>query len=110
MKLKMLILKKLEKLLGIKLSRKTYLRGFINDGLDYLLDFCDKDRRKQIMLTKDDGEANVWYNEQDEDQQWLANKQRIELANQTDNIEKNIKTKKKRESLLLNLMNMFKPN
>ncbi len=42
-------IKKLEKLLGIKSDRNSYVRGFINDGLDYLLDFCDKDRRKQIM-------------------------------------------------------------
>ena len=45
-------IKKLEKLLGIKSDRKTYLRGFIDDGLDYLLDFCNKDRRKQILLTE----------------------------------------------------------
>ncbi len=45
-------IKKLEKLLGIKSDRKTYLRGFIDDGLDYLLDFCDKDRRKKILLTE----------------------------------------------------------
>ncbi len=42
-------IKKLEKLLGIKSDRNSYVRGFINDGLDYLLDFCDQDRRKQIM-------------------------------------------------------------
>lgn len=45
-------IKKLEKLLGIKSNRKTYLRGFIDDGLDYLLDFCDNDRRKEIMRTE----------------------------------------------------------
>ncbi len=45
-------IKKLEKLLKIKSDRKTHLRGFVNDGLDYLLDFCDKDRRKQIMLAE----------------------------------------------------------
>ena len=45
-------IKKLEKLLGIKQDRKSYLRGFVDDGLDYLLDFCDRDRRKQIMLAE----------------------------------------------------------
>lgn len=45
-------IKKLEKLLKIKSDRKTYLRGFIADGLDYLLDFCDKDRRKQILVAE----------------------------------------------------------
>jgi hypothetical protein len=45
-------IKKLEKLLKIKSDRKTYLRGFVDDGLDYLLDFCDKDRRKQIMIAE----------------------------------------------------------
>ena len=44
-------IRKLEKLLGIKPNRKTYLSGFINDGLDYLLDFCDKDKRKEILKT-----------------------------------------------------------
>ena len=45
-------IKKLEKLLGIKSDRKSYLKGFVDDGLDYLLDFCDKDKRKQIMLAE----------------------------------------------------------
>jgi hypothetical protein len=45
-------IRKLEKLLKIKSDRKSYLRGFVNDGLDYLLDFCDKDRRKQIMMAE----------------------------------------------------------
>ncbi|CAF4576821.1 unnamed protein product [Rotaria sp. Silwood1] len=93
-------IKKLEKLLGIKSNRKTYLRGFIDDGLDYLLDFCDKDRRKQIMIAEGDGEGNAWYDEQDEDQQWLVNKQkkRVDLANQLENQQE--KTKKKKTSLV----------
>jgi hypothetical protein len=45
-------IKKLERLLGIKTDRQSYLRGFVDDGLDFLLDFCDKDRRKQIMLAE----------------------------------------------------------
>ena len=45
-------IKKLEKLLGIKSDRKSYIRGFVDDGLDYLLDFCDKDKRKQIMMAE----------------------------------------------------------
>ncbi|CAF3781611.1 unnamed protein product [Rotaria sordida] len=98
-------IKKLEKLLKIKSNRKTYLRGFIDDGLDYLLDFCDKDRRKQIMLTEGDGQGNAWYDEQDDNQQWLANKQkqRVELANQIDNQQNNSKqekTKKKKTSVV----------
>lgn len=45
-------IKKLEKLLGIKSDRKSYLKGFIDDGLDYLLDFCDQNKRKQIMMAE----------------------------------------------------------
>ncbi|CAF4735849.1 unnamed protein product [Rotaria sp. Silwood2] len=98
-------IKKLEKLLRIKSNRKTYLRGFIDDGLDYLLDFCDKDRRKQILIAEGDGEGNAWYDEQDEDQQWLANKQKqqVDLANQLEHQENNNKqekTKKKKTSLV----------
>jgi len=115
-------IKKLEKLLGIKSDRKTYLRGFVDDGLDFLLDFCDNDRRKQIMLTEGnsfmgfrlltihfrigDGEGNAWYDNEDEDQQWLANKQKqkVELANQAElkqeNNNKQDKTKKKKIALV----------
>ena len=45
-------IKKLEKLLSIKSGRKTYPRAFIDDGLDDLLDFCDEDRRKQMMMNE----------------------------------------------------------
>ncbi|CAF1188421.1 unnamed protein product [Adineta steineri] len=90
-------IKKLEKLLGIKSDRKTYLRGFVDDGLDFLLDFCDRDQRKQILLAEGDGEGNAWYDENDEDQQWLAKKQkeRVKLANKTEDIKQD-KTKKKK--------------
>ncbi|CAF1396808.1 unnamed protein product [Adineta ricciae] len=93
-------IKKLEKLLGIKSDRKTYLRGFIDDGLDFLLDFCDRDKRKEIMQTEGDGEGNAWYDEEDEDQQWLAKKQkeRVKLANEKEKLEE--KTKKKKTSLV----------
>ncbi|CAF1269039.1 unnamed protein product [Adineta steineri] len=94
-------IKKLEKLLGIKSDRKTYLRGFVDDGLDFLLDFCDRDQRKQILLAEGDGEGNAWYDENDEDQQWLAKKQkeRVKLANQTEDIKQD-KTKKKKTSVV----------
>ncbi|UJR29904.1 hypothetical protein I4U23_017452 [Adineta vaga] len=89
-------IKKLEKLLGIKSNRKTYLRGFVDDGLDFLLDFCDKDRRKEIMQAEGDGEGNAWYDEEDEDQQWLAKKQKekVKLANDKEKSEEKISKKK----------------
>ena len=43
-----------------------------------------------------DGEGNAWYgDEQDEDQQWLANKQKVKLANQSLQSQENINKKKK---------------
>lgn len=40
---------KLEKLLHIKKDRKTYKKSFYDDGIDNLLDFCDKDKRKELL-------------------------------------------------------------
>ncbi|CAF4559856.1 unnamed protein product [Rotaria socialis] len=96
-------IKKLEKLLGIKANKKSYLRGFIDDGLDYLLDFCDKDRRKEILVAEGDEQGNAWYDEQDEDQQWLANKQkqRVELVNQKENELNSIKEEKKKKTTVV---------
>lgn len=84
-------IKKLEKLLGIKTNRENYLQGFINDGLDYLLDFCDDKRRKDILRNEIDGWDEQQINDHDddqfldEDQKWLREKQRkrIDLANQS---------------------------
>ena len=42
-------IKKLEKLLRIKKDAKTYKKSFYDDGFDTLLDFCDSDKRKNIL-------------------------------------------------------------
>ena len=54
-------IKRLEKLLGIKSERKNYLKGFVDDGLDFLLDFCDKDKRKEIINAE--GSSSLRVNE-----------------------------------------------
>jgi hypothetical protein len=52
-----------------------------------------------------DGEGNAWLDQQDEDQQWLNNKQKekVQLANQAENIDNNNKqekTKKKKTTIV----------
>nr|CDJ91063.1 MIF4G and Initiation factor eIF-4 gamma domain containing protein [Haemonchus contortus] len=45
------------KLLGIKEGKTSKKpKAFTNDGLDYLLDFCDSDSRKRILATSTDQE------------------------------------------------------
>ncbi|KAK6024329.1 hypothetical protein OSTOST_09862, partial [Ostertagia ostertagi] len=45
------------KLLGIKEGKKAKKpKSFTNDGLDYLLDFCDSDSRKRILASSTDQE------------------------------------------------------
>ena len=92
-------IKKLEKLLGMKSDRKSYLKGFVDDGLDYLLDFCDQDKRKQMMMAEGDGEGNAWY-EEDEDQVWLKQKQRVKEVNKAEEEEDPQPAKKKKNSIV----------
>jgi hypothetical protein len=49
-----------------------------------------------------DGEGNAWYDEEDEDQQWLSNKQKekVKLANQNEKNIKQDKTKMKKTTMV----------
>ncbi|KIH61840.1 hypothetical protein ANCDUO_07879 [Ancylostoma duodenale] len=48
------------RLLGIKEGEKSKkLKSFANDGLDYLLDFCDSDNRKRILSSSADQEISL---------------------------------------------------
>ncbi|KAK5966035.1 MI domain-containing protein [Trichostrongylus colubriformis] len=48
------------KLLGIKEGKTAKKpKSFTNDGLDYLLDFCDSDSRKRILATSTDQEISL---------------------------------------------------
>ncbi|PIO59246.1 hypothetical protein TELCIR_19299, partial [Teladorsagia circumcincta] len=48
------------KLLGIKEGKKAKKpKSFTNDGLDYLLDFCDSDSRKRILASSTDQEITL---------------------------------------------------
>ena len=40
---------KLEKLLRIKRESKKYKQAFYDEGFDDLLDFCDVDKRKEML-------------------------------------------------------------
>ncbi|EYC04664.1 hypothetical protein Y032_0086g1914 [Ancylostoma ceylanicum] len=48
------------RLLGIREGKKSKkLKSFANDGLDYLLDFCDSDNRKRILASSADQEISL---------------------------------------------------
>lgn len=59
------MIKQLEKRLKLnKRKSNTIPKSFINDGLDYLLDFCDNDNRKQVVemeeqLLKGEGDKDL---------------------------------------------------
>ncbi|XP_015186213.1 PREDICTED: nucleolar MIF4G domain-containing protein 1 homolog [Polistes dominula] len=59
------VIKQLEKRLKLnKRKNNTLPKSFVNDGLDYVLDFCDNDNRKQIVdmeeqLLKDEGDEDL---------------------------------------------------
>ena len=40
---------KLEKLLRIKKESKKYKQAFYDEGFDDLLDFCDEEKRKEML-------------------------------------------------------------
>ena len=40
---------RLEKLLHIKKGKQKYKQSFYDDGFDELLDFCDEEKRKEII-------------------------------------------------------------
>ena len=46
---------RLEKLLHIKKKNKNYKQAFVDDGYDALLDFCDEEKRQEIL--KNEGEC-----------------------------------------------------
>jgi len=45
-------IRKLEKLLHIKKESKKYKKAFYDEGFDDLLDFCDEDKRKDMLKTE----------------------------------------------------------
>ncbi|KJH51142.1 MA3 domain protein [Dictyocaulus viviparus] len=65
------------KLLGIKERGKTRRpKSFANDGLDYLLDFCDEDARKRILASSTDQEIALKgrdLNEEDDNKEDRSN-------------------------------------
>ena len=42
-------IRKLEKLLHIKKDSKKYKKAFYDEGIDDLLDFCDEEKRKEMI-------------------------------------------------------------
>lgn len=71
-------IKKLEKLLKIKKDKKNYKKSFYDDGLDTLLDFCDNEKRQDLLKNEYE---NAWLGQEedsnDEDQVDYERKEKI---------------------------------
>ncbi|XP_014669314.1 PREDICTED: nucleolar MIF4G domain-containing protein 1-like [Priapulus caudatus] len=51
------VIRQLEK--SLKMKRKKLPASFINDGLDYLLDLCDPDKSKKVVVGDSDSESDL---------------------------------------------------
>ncbi|KAI4494305.1 hypothetical protein M0802_008988 [Mischocyttarus mexicanus] len=100
------MIKQLEKQLKLnKRKSNTVPKSFVNDGLDYLLDFCDNDNRKQMV----DMEEQLLKSEEDEDLEediamFIDTEDNIEdITNQAKAKEEKEKSKKRKQDEMLDL-------